>query len=360
MNSLPLKESFWDGRSVFLTGHTGFKGAWLSLILHRMGSKVHGFSLRPLNNPNLFDLLGIETLIESSTFGDIRDFSSLIETYENCGTPDIVLHLAAQSLVLEGYRSPYETFSTNALGTLNLLETIRLMNDGATVINITTDKVYLNDERGLPFSESDKIGGHDPYAASKGCVELISSAYSKSFFDLGLTEVANVRSGNVIGGGDWAPERLIPDYFRAKEAGSCLEVRSPYSIRPWQHVFEPLFGYLKLVEASHFKPKSTISGAWNFGPDQADCKSVQWVLNFLDTLNPISNWRLSNQSSPYESALLRLCNDKVKNDLCWRPTWNIETALIETSSWYQQFSNGRPMYDFSCEQIEKYKDAMRT
>jgi len=360
VNSLSLEDSFWHGRSVFLTGHTGFKGAWLSLILSRMGAKVHGFSLRPEHDLNLFDLLGLETLIESSTFGDIRDFSSLMATYEKCGTPDVVFHLAAQSLVLEGYKSPHETFATNALGTLNLLETIRLTNDRATVINITTDKVYLNEERGLPFSESDKIGGQDPYAASKGCAELISAAYSKSFFDEGLTEVANVRAGNVIGGGDWAPQRLIPDYFRAKATGSCLEVRSPNSIRPWQHVFEPLFGYLKLVEARNLPSKSTISGAWNFGPDQTDCKTVQWVLNFLDTLNPTSNWRPSGQSGPYESALLRLSNDKIKKELCWRPTWNIEVALIETSSWYQHFFNGQPMYAFSCEQIDKYKDAMRT
>ena len=274
-----MDQSFWRDRSVFVTGHTGFKGGWISLWLSKLGAKVHGYSLIPPTTLNFFSETQLEKRIEDSVIGDIRDLSKLTSALQTA-KPSIVIHMAAQPLVRESYVSPVETFSTNVIGTVNVLEAVRSVDTVEAVVSITTDKCYENQEWVWPYRENDRLGGHDAYSSSKACAELAAAAYRNSFLaDAGI-QLASVRAGNVIGGGDWATDRLIPDFLRAVDAGKPLIVRSPNAVRPWQHVLEPLSGYLLLAERL-VTEGAEFAEAWNFGPEQADSKSVSWILDRL-------------------------------------------------------------------------------
>ena len=328
-----MKQAFWKNRSVFLSGHTGFKGGWLALWLSELGAKVHGYSLEMPSNPNFFSEIKLEDRIESSTIGDIRDLDKLISAM--ClSKASVVIHMAAQSLVRESYNSPLETFTTNIIGTANVLEAVRKAETVEAIVNITTDKCYDNKEWFWPYRENDRLGGHDPYSSSKACAELISSSYRKSYLMESGTHLASVRAGNVIGGGDWGKDRLIPDLFRAIDTGKTLRIRSPNSVRPWQHVLEPLSGYLMLAEKLILNGKK-FAEAWNFGPLESDSKKVSWIVEHLCKKIPKSVWVLDDSIKFHEAGFLKLDSTKAKTKLGWEPRWSLEIAIDKTLDWYQ-------------------------
>ena len=328
-------KDIYRGKRVLLTGHTGFKGSWLKAWLHELGAEVTGLSLGPVSNPSHSDLLGLNGI---SVTGDIRD-AELMKTALASGKPDIVFHLAAQPLVRRSYADPKETFETNILGTVNLFEAIRNTPSVKAVVNVTTDKVYRNKEEGIAYKETDILGGHDPYSTSKACVELIHESYVKSFFKEAGIASATARAGNVIGGGDWAEDRLIPDIVRNANAGSATEIRNPHSIRPWQHVLDPLSGYLLL--GMHLLERNRIAeDAWNFGPDPEGCLSVSGVLDLFGKHWTGIRWNdISDERKVHESAVLRLDCSKAKEDLGWAPTWDILMAIEKTAAWYKTYYN---------------------
>lgn len=346
---------FWPDRSVFLTGHTGFKGGWIALWLANLGAKVHGFSLPPPTKPSFFEETRLQSRLESSTIGDIRDLKSLIEAMQTAN-PLIVIHMAAQPLVRESYNSPVDTFATNLLGTVNLLEAARKTDSVRAIVNITTDKCYENQEWIWPYRESDRLGGRDSYSSSKACAELATAAYRDSFLAAAGIHLATVRAGNVIGGGDWAADRLIPDFLRALDAGETLRIRSPHAIRPWQHVLEPLAGYLLLAEAlvSH---GADYADAWNFGSEESDAKPVSWIVKRLCEKFPSSRYELESKPQPHEAGSLKLDSSKAKSKLGWAPRWPLETALRKTLDWHHAWRRGESMADFSEQQIEAYRTA---
>jgi len=345
--------SFWRDRSVFVTGHTGFKGGWISLWLSDLGAKVHGYSLSPPTTPNFFSETQLENRIQSSTIADIRDLSRLMSAVQTA-KPSIVMHMAAQPLVRESYVKPVETFSTNVIGTVNLLEAVRSVDTVEAIVNITTDKCYENQEWVWPYRENDRLGGHDPYSASKACAELATAAYRESFLVEAGIQLASVRAGNVIGGGDWATDRLIPDFLRAVDAGKTLKIRSPDAIRPWQHVLEPLSGYLLLAELLVIEG-AAFAEAWNFGPDEADSKPVSWILDRLCQKIPSANWVLDGSPQPHEASVLKLDSVKAKTRLNWGPQWSLETALEKTVEWHQLWQEGHSMAEVSVQQIEAHQ-----
>lgn len=344
--------NFWQGRAVFLTGHTGFKGGWVALWLAHLGAKVHGYSVLPPTNPSFFDETQLQIRLASSKIGDIRDLKSLIEAMQ-ASKPSVVIHMAAQPLVRESYNSPVDTFTTNVLGTVNLLEAARKTDSVKAIVNITTDKCYENQEWIWPYRESDRLGGRDPYSSSKACAELVSVAYRNSFLAAAGVHLATARAGNVIGGGDWATDRLVPDFLRALDVGETLRIRSPHAIRPWQHVLEPLAGYLLLAEALVTKG-SDYADAWNFGPEESDAKPVSWIVGYLSEKFPKSRFELEGKPQPYEAGLLKLDGSKAKLRLDWTPRWPLETALRKTLDWHEAWKRGEPMIDFSTRQIETY------
>ncbi|MEK9571508.1 MAG: CDP-glucose 4,6-dehydratase [Paracoccaceae bacterium] len=352
MEDLGLNKSFWKGRSVFLTGHTGFKGGWLALWLASMGARVHGYSLAPPARPALFSELHLDECLESSAIADIRDLQ-ILKRELGKANPSVIFHLAAQPLVRKSYQSPVDTFSTNVLGSVNLFEAALQSGSVEAVVNVTSDKCYQNIGRNSFFVEEDPLGGDDPYSASKACSEIVTASYWHSFFRGSGIGLATGRAGNVIGGGDWAQDRLIPDFLRALDSQQPLRVRSPNAIRPWQHVLEPLAGYLLVAEKA-CRDAERWSGAWNFGPSANDTKPVSWIVDFLSTAIPNEGWEVETDEQPNEAGLLKLNSSKAKSMLNWTSRWSIEDALTKTVEWHQAWKSGTPAQDISLRQIEEY------
>jgi len=355
-----INHLFWKNRKVLLTGHTGFKGSWLSLWLQRMGANVIGYSLPPPTTPNLFELANLEKKIVS-IIGDIRDLKN-IQTVIADHQPEIVFHLAAQSLVAYSYENPVETYSTNVMGTINVLESVRLSKCARVVIIVTSDKCYRNNEWIWGYREDEPMGGYDPYSSSKGCAELITAAYRNSYFSKINTAVdheaniATARAGNVIGGGDWAENRLIPDIMKAVMEGRVVVIRNPDAVRPWQHVLEPLSGYLILGERLWSQGKN-YAEAWNFGPHDKDAKPVSWVVEWVTkNWGEGARWELDHHRHPHEAKILKLDSSKAKAFLEWSPKWDIPTALEKTVEWYKSYKLGKNMGLFTEAQISSYEE----
>lgn len=351
--------NFWSGKRVFLTGHTGFKGAWLSFWLSSMGAKVHGYSLQPVTTPNLYSILNIEDLVKTSVLGDVANFASL-KSAMICASPDVVIHMAAQSLVRYSYENPIETYSTNVMGTVHLLEAVRAVGSAKAVVIVTTDKCYENQEWIWGYRENEPMGGYDPYSSSKGCAELVTSAYIRSYFSedgypIHGHAIASARAGNVIGGGDWSEDRLIPDAVRAFEKNQMLKIRNPKATRPWQHVLEPLSGYLILAQKL-FENGSDHIGAWNFGPNNEGTRSVNDVINkFAEAYNPLAKWVQDTSEQPREANYLRLDCTKSNQILGWQPRWNLDLTIYNVASWYKALKMGQDMRNFTLEQIWAYQ-----
>jgi CDP-glucose 4,6-dehydratase len=353
LEGLGIVSNFWQGKKVFLTGHTGFKGGWLALWLNSLGAKVYGYALNPPTSPNFFGVANVAESLADSTIADIRDASSL-EKAMISAQPDIVFHLAAQPLVRYSYTDPVETYATNVMGTVNLFEAVRKTPTVRAVINITTDKCYENKESMRPYSEDDAMGGYDPYSSSKGCSELVTAAYRRSFLAGAGIAVASARAGNVIGGGDWAEDRLIPDFLRAMDSNQTLTIRSPNAIRPWQHVLEPLAGYLLLAERLCMQGELFAQG-WNFGPADEDAQTVAWILDKLASITPDATWQLDKTPQLHEANYLKLDNSKARNQLGWQPRWSLEVALNKIMDWHQTWHAGGDMRAYSLAQINEYQ-----
>ncbi len=355
-----VRPEFWRNRRVFITGHTGFKGGWLCTWLVAMGAKITGFALKPNTEPCLFDALGIDAKIERSVFGDIRDDIAL-NTAMTEANPEIVIHMAAQPLVRRSYTHPVETYSTNVMGTVNVLEAVRKLDSVRAVVVVSTDKCYENEERGAGYRETEPMGGFDPYSSSKGCAELVVAAYRRSFFfpksfPNESTSIASVRAGNVIGGGDWSVDRLVPDAIRAFESNRALVIRNPDAIRPWQHVLEPLTGYLVLAQ-NLVEVGTPYAEAWNFGPDDADTQPVKSVIDMLVAAwGGAANWVQTEASGPHEAHVLRLDCTKARQRLGWYPVWNLECAVGKTVAWYRQLAKGGDMFAFTLSQINDHQN----
>ncbi len=341
-----------------LTGHTGFKGGWLSLWLQSMGAIVVGYSLAPSTTPRLFEVAEIDKGM-NSIIGDIRDLSKLQAVFAEY-QPEIVIHMAAQPLVRYSYQNPVETYSTNVMGTVHLLDAVRNTPGVKVVVNITTDKCYENREWVWGYRENEPMGGYDPYSNSKGCAELVSSAYRSSFFNVNNHEqhgvaLATVRAGNVIGGGDWAKDRLMPDILTAFEQGRCVNIRNPNAIRPWQHVLEPLRGYLTLAERLYVHGAS-YAEAWNFGPNDEDAKPVSWIVQQMATLwSGDALWQIDAGEHPHEANYLKLDISKARSRLDWHPTLRLEDALKLIVDWSNQYLAGADMRQFTLAQIHAYQ-----
>jgi CDP-glucose 4,6-dehydratase len=345
--------SFWKGKKVFLTGHTGFKGGWLALWLTDMGADVYGYALAPPTSPSFFDVCNLAARLKANTFADLRDADALSNAMQ-AAQPDIVLHLAAQPLVRYSYVAPVETYAVNVMGTVNMLEAVRKTPSVKVVLNITTDKCYENREWVWPYRENEAMGGYDPYSSSKACSELVTSAYRQSFLAAAGIHLASARAGNVIGGGDWAADRLIPDFLRAMDKEQAIVIRSPNAVRPWQHVLEPLSGYLMLAEKLYGEGHLFAEG-WNFGPDESDARPVQWIVEKLCSQVPGSSWKCDLAPQPHEANLLRLDSSKAKAKLGWHPRWRLDTALENTLAWHQAWVRGDTMSDVSLAQIHAYE-----
>lgn len=349
--------NFWSGKRVFVTGHTGFKGGWLALWLSEMGAEVYGFSLAPPTQPNLFTAFQLQERLSGHYVADLLDSEALTSALK-VSKPDIVIHMAAQSLVRYSYHEPVETYMVNVMGTVNLLEAVRKTESVKVIVNVTTDKCYENKEWVWPYRENEAMGGHDPYSSSKACAELITTAYRKSFMENAGIHLASARAGNVIGGGDWAVDRLIPDFLRALDAGETLTVRSPLATRPWQHVLEPLGGYLLLAEKLYTFGKP-FAEAWNFGPEEKDALPVQWIVENLCKQIPNANWQCDKTPQPHEANMLRLDSSKAKARLNWSPCWDLHTALVKTLEWHKAWKQGENMTSKGLEQIKSYEDLFK-
>jgi CDP-glucose 4,6-dehydratase len=335
-----MKPSFWIGKKVFVTGHTGFKGSWLSLWLRQLGARVTGYALQPPTNPSLFEVAHVAEGI-TSIIGDIRD-GSMLSAAMRVATPDIVIHMAAQPLVRRSYVDPVETYSTNVMGTVNLLEAVRQTPSVRAVVNVTSDKCYENKEWVWGYRENEHMGGFDPYSSSKGCAELVTAAYRNSFFNSSHSEyhvaLATARAGNVIGGGDWAEDRLIPDVLRAIRNGQRVKIRNPYATRPWQHVLEPLSGYLALAEALYTQG-AAFAEAFNFGPTEEDAMPVQWIVEQLTHgWGEGATWQTDSTTHPHEAHYLKLDCTKARAALGWKPRWQLSQALHAIIVWHKAHS----------------------
>jgi CDP-glucose 4,6-dehydratase len=348
-----MKREFWRGKRVFLTGHTGFKGGWLALWLADMGAEVHGYALSPSTEPSFFMVCNLQARLKTNIIADIRDLATLTKAMQ-AARPDIVLHLAAQPLVRLSYDSPVETYAVNVMGTVNLLEAVRHTPSVKAVVNVTTDKCYENREWVWPYRENEAMGGHDPYSSSKGCAELVTAAYRSSFLNSAGIYVASARAGNVIGGGDWAADRLIPDFLRALDSGNKLAIRSPGAVRPWQHVLEPLSGYLTIAEKL-FTEGKTYAEAWNFGPEPTDAQTVQWIVEYLCQRVPGATWQCDTLTQLHEANTLKLDSAKAKTRLNWQPRWNLKEALGHTLDWHKAWKSGADMSFTSLKQIHNYE-----
>jgi len=348
-----MDKNFWNGKTVLITGHTGFKGSWLTLWLKKLGSRVIGFSKDIPTTPSLFELADVANGINSIQ-GDIRNFNQIQQVIKNT-EPEIIFHMAAQSLVRTSYENPRETYETNVMGTINLLDAIRDSKKTRVVINVTSDKCYENKELDRPYIEEDPLGGYDPYSSSKACSELVSSAFRNSYFQENnhTISLSSVRAGNVIGGGDWAKDRLIPDFIQSLEDNRTLKIRNPDAIRPWQYVLEPLSGYLQLAEKMWFNGK-IFAQAWNFGPNE-ESKKVSWIINKISNMYGKQIDILSDKSDNlHEAKILNLDCSKSQTKLNWIPKTNIEKGLEMTVNWYKEYQKKSDMKEVSEKQIEYF------
>jgi CDP-glucose 4,6-dehydratase len=354
MESMAMSLAFWNDKTVFMTGHTGFKGSWLALWLQSLGARVVGYALAPPSNPNLFDAAGVaEGMV--SLYGDIRNLAPMQSVMAE-QRPEIVIHMAAQSLVRYSYQHPVETYATNVMGTVNVLEAVRHVPEVKAVVVITSDKCYENREWDWGYRENEPMGGYDPYSNSKGCAELVTSAYRQSFFNKmgNPVAVASARAGNVIGGGDWAEDRLIPDMVRAVSLRRPVVIRNPHAIRPWQHVLEPLSGYLLLARRLYEEGAAYAEG-WNFGPREEDAKEVQWIVErFTELWGDGATWGRDQAEHPHEARYLKLDCSKARNRLSWQPRWTLAQALEHVATWHKAHLEGKNMREFSLGQIRTY------
>jgi len=356
MRQLMINREFWKGRRVFLTGHTGFKGAWLTMWLHHLGAQVAGYALKAPTTPSLYELCSVSSLIETEHHADVRDLECLNKAVQEF-QPEIIFHLAAQSLVQESYQTPVDTYSTNIMGTVHVLESIRLSKCVKAAIMVTSDKCYENKEWIWGYRENDRLGGFDPYSNSKACAELVTSAYNQSFFNGDTPAIASVRAGNVIGGGDWAENRLIPDCIRAFLKSEKVILRNPSAIRPWQHVLEPLSGYLLLAEHL-LNDGERFCGAWNFGPGDEGVRPVSWIAETLAELwfEPAHCSYDSDLTLGHETTCLKLSSGKAREQLHWKPRWDVEVAIKKIIDWTQEFRNEENMLSYSTQQIKEYME----
>jgi len=352
-----VPSSNWSGRRVFLTGHTGFKGAWMTMLLNRLGATIAGYALAPPSEPNLFSVARTGELAKSR-IADIRD-AEILTTCLRDFSPDVVFHMAAQSLVRESYRAPVETFDVNVLGTVRVLEAVRQVPSIKAVVVLTSDKSYENRETLQPYRETDPMGGYDPYSASKGCAEIATAAYGRSFFQpgMGTVSIASVRAGNVVGGGDWAKDRLMADIARGLIAGEKIVIRRPDAIRPWQHVLEPLHGYLRVAE-NLLDNGPMPWEAWNFGPDAESEKPVETVARMACQLwgQPGALTLAPDPQAVHEATLLKLDSSKARKLLGWQPRWDFAATMRHTMEWYKNFSAGQDMRAFTLRQIDAYRN----
>lgn len=358
MEGLGMNPAFWHGKRILLTGNTGFKGSWLSLWLQSMGAHVVGYALAPPTHPSLFEVAGVGKGM-TSVIGDIRDLAKLQAVFAD-HRPEIVIHMAAQALVRSSYQNPVETYSTNVMGTVHLLEAVRNTPGVKAVVNVTTDKCYENREWNWGYRENEPMGGFDPYSNSKGCAELVSSAYRSSFFNASHhaqhgVALATARAGNVIGGGDWALDRLIPDILGAFEQGRMVDIRHPHAIRPWQHVLEPLRGYLTLAERL-FEEGPGFAEGWNFGPNDEDARPVAWIVEQMAALwGSDAQWRIDAGAHPHEATYLKLDISKARSRLAWHPALRLDAALALIIDWSKQRLAGADMRQLTLAQIHTYQ-----
>lgn len=361
LEGMVMNHSFWDGKRVFLTGHTGFKGSWLSLWLQSLGAEVTGFALAPPTNPSLFEVANVAANMRSIV-GDIRDIEVLQRAMLSAD-PEIVIHMAAQPLVRYSYSNPVETYATNVMGSVHLLEAVRHAKSVKAVVNVTSDKCYENNEWAWGYRENEPMGGYDPYSNSKGCAELVTAAYRSSFFNPESysqhgVAVATARAGNVIGGGDWAGDRLIPDFMRSIVAGETVVIRSPYAIRPWQHVLEPLGGYLILAERL-FSQGGRFAQSWNFGPMENDAKTVEWIVGKL-----VQGWGDgasfkvdANTLNLHEAHFLKLDCSKARMQLGWKPQWDANQTIEKICAWHKAHLAGLNMRTYTLNEIAQYQSS---
>lgn len=349
-----MDHAFWQGKRVFVTGHTGFKGGWLCLLLHRLGAQLYGYALQPPTTPALFDLARVGSVLQQQTIADVRDGGALRNAMK-AAAPDIVIHLAAQPILRLSYTLPVETYETNVMGTVHVLESVRQVPSVRAVLNITSDKCYENKETHEAYKETDPMGGFDPYSSSKGCAELVAAAYARSYFSKGGACLASARAGNVIGGGDWAPDRLMTDIIAALSQNRAPVLRNPLSVRPWQHVLEPLSGYLRAIEYM-WANSPPMPLAWNFGPDADSEVSVGHLAGEMCRL-----WKAGvepviepDTGRLHEAGLLKLNSDKARRELGWQPRLSLTQALQMTVDWHRALLSGKDMHAVTLAQIDAY------
>lgn len=350
-----MNSSFWKNKKVFLTGHTGFKGSWMSLWLLKSGADLTGYSMSLPTTPSLFADLKIEKEMKS-IFSDVRDLDKLKSALKNAN-PDIVIHMAAQPLVRYSYVNPVETYATNVMGTVHLFEAARACNNAKVIVNVTSDKCYENQERLAGYQEHEPMGGYDPYSNSKGCSELVTSSYRQSFFKNEKKLLASGRAGNVIGGGDWAGDRLVPDIIRSVLNNKTLEIRNPRATRPWQHVLEPVGGYLHLAEKLFTSNDHSLAEGFNFGPENSDHCDVEFIIKNMNLHwnNKIKYEMTQSDNNPHEAHYLSLDCSKAKNKLGWQPKWNVDTALAKTVDWIKAYQENLSQRDVCIKQIGEYE-----
>ncbi|MCH7478681.1 MAG: CDP-glucose 4,6-dehydratase [SAR324 cluster bacterium] len=352
-------KTFWAGKKVLVTGQTGFKGAWLCLMLNRLGAELSGYALEPPTEPSLYDLAHLAGRMNSA-IGDLRDYPRLLGHVEET-RPEVVIHMAAQSLVRRSYHDPVGTYATNVMGTVHLLEALRQVGSARVALIVTSDKCYENREWVWGYRESDPMGGYDPYSSSKGCAEIVTAAYRRSFFGnpaagAAGTAVASARAGNVIGGGDWAEDRLVPDCMRAFLAERPVLIRNPHSLRPWQHVLEPLSGYLLLAEKL-WEAGAEFAQAWNFGPDERDVRPVSWIADTLvHDWGGGARWELEEGEPPHEARMLRLDTSLARERLGWQPRTDLRLGLEMTVEWYRGYQRGDAAEAITLRQIEQFEN----
>ena len=352
-----MDKSFYKNKKILVTGHTGFKGSWLCELLLLLGADVTGYALKPPTNPSVFELCKLENHIESVT-GDVRDLEHLNKVVSE-KKPELIIHMAAQPIVRESYKNPVYTYDVNVMGTVNVLECVRKTESVRSFLNVTTDKVYKNRELQKPFKEDEELNGFDPYSNSKSCSELVTSSYVNSFFtgDGRSIAISTARAGNVIGGGDFAVDRIIPDCFRAAKKGAVIEVRNPNSIRPYQHVLEPIYVYLTILQKQY--EDLSFAGSYNVGPDEEDCLTTESLVNgFVSSWKKYTGretgWTAMSKGGPHEANFLKLDCSKLKERLGWKPEWNALTAVDKTVSWYVDYINGQNMSDVTEKQISEF------